>query len=232
MTLLPNSGHKQMSSSPLLKQLLIDDLPPAFIRVLLERIEQIYPESYMSMLNNPSLGEEQANYVLGYYRRALGESVLQNTAAEHGLSIQLVQPDNGGCKHIYISTEKFGFSMCHVSKSGGFPKHSDSREQSSKINEHLSQGSLFPIESTTNNQKFYGVLVHTEHSGKKDSFQSLCVGFPNRDFDDWIEEPINLHDLMDIQHRLFKNHDDLHAQIQNPTPVWKHNTDKINEADE
>lgn len=221
---LTKSGNLFMSSlTPTLKQLLIADLPPGFVRALLERIENIYPESYTSMFNNPSLCDEQAKYVLGHYRRGLAETVLMNTAAEHGLKVRLKQPENGGCKHVYVTAGRFGFVMCHVPTSGGLPKPSDSREQSSKINEHISQGNLFPVDSEPSDEEFYGVFVHTEQTGKKDIFKSLCIGFPTPEFDDWIEEPIDLQDIIDIQQRLFQNQEDAHAQIQKPEPMWKNN---------
>jgi hypothetical protein len=207
--------------SPTLKQLLIHDLPPAFVRVLLERIENIYPDSHAAMFNDPSLGEDQAKYVLGYYRRGLGETVLMNTAAEHGLKVKLIQPENGGCKHVYVSAGRFAFTMCHVETSAGFPKFSDCREQSSKINEHISQIELFPIVSEPVEEEFYGVLVHTEQTRDKATFKSLFIGFPTPEFDDWVDEPINLLDILDIQQRLFQNHEDMRAAIQNTTPTWK-----------
>lgn len=208
--------------SPTLKQLLIHDLPPAFVRVLLERIENIYPDSHAAMFNDPSLGEDQAKYVLGYYRRGLGETVLMNTAAEHGLSVKLIQPENGGCKHVYVSAGRFAFTMCHVETSGGFPKYSECREQSSKINEHISQIELFPSVSEPVDEEFYGVLVHTEQTRDKSSFKSLFMGFPNPEFNDWVDEPINLLDILDIQQRLFQNQEeDVHAAIQNTVPTWK-----------
>lgn len=209
--------------SPTLKQLLIHDLPPGFVRALLERIENIYPESHAAMFNDPSLGEEQAKYVLGYYRRALAETELTNTAVEHGLNVKLIQPENGGCKHVYVSAGRFGFTICHVETSGGFPKYSDSREQSAKINEHISQIELFPVvsEQAADEAFFNGVLVHTEQPGRKDAFKSLHIGFPTPEFDNWVDEPINLQDILDIQQRLFQSHEDIHAAIQDTTPTWK-----------
>lgn len=211
------------SQPPTLKQLLIQDLPPGFVRALLERIENIYPESHANMFNDPLLGEEQAKYALGYYRRALAETVLTNAAVEHGLNVKLIQPESGGCKHVYVSAGRFGFTICHVETSGGFPKYSDSREQSAKINEHISQIELFPVVSdqVTGGEIFNGVLVHTEKPGSKDAFKSLHIGFPTPKFDAWVDEPINLQDILNIQQRLFQRHEDIHAAIQNTTPTWK-----------
>lgn len=213
-----------MNNTPTLEQLVIASLPPGFVTALLAWIEKIYPESCASIFNDPMLGEQQANYVLGFYRRGLAETVFMNTAAEHGLQVRFVQPDNGGCKHVFVSAGRFGFTMCHVPTSGGFPQHSDAREQSSKINELISQGKLFPEESEPeNNEDIYGIFVHTERAGDKGVFRSLSLGFPNPEFDDWVEEPINLQDIVDIQRRLFQDQDDPHAKIQKSDPVWKSN---------
>lgn len=208
---------------PTLKQLLIHDLPPGFVRALLERVEHIYADSYAAMLNDPSLGEEQAKYVLGYYRRGQGETVLMNTAVEHGLRATLVQPTNGGCKHVYVSAGGLALTMCHVETAGGFPKFSESREQSSKLNEHISQIELFPVVSVSDlvNETLYGVLVHTEQPRSKGAFGSLYIGFPTPEFDDWMDEPINLQDIRDIQERLYRGQEDIHAQLQDTTPTWK-----------
>jgi len=216
---------------PTLKQLLINEIPPGFSRALYDRIWDIYPESFTAMFTDPLLGDEQANYVLGYYRRGLAETVFMNTAAEFGLSTKLVQPENGGCKHVYVSTGRFGFTMFHVPSRAGFPKHSDCREQSSKINAHIQQQSLFPIDSRPDKETIYGVFVHTEHIGKKDAFNSLSVGFPNPKFSDWVEEPIDIQDLIDIQQKRFQDQEDVYAESQHTDPVWKktHKSEKEGE---
>jgi hypothetical protein len=210
-----------MNPAPALKQLLIHDLPPGFVRALLERVANIYPDSYAAMFNDPSLGSDQAKYALGYYRRAQAETVLMNTAAEHGLEVKSIQPESGGVKQIYVSVGRFGFTMCHVDTAAGFPKFSDTREQSSKINEHISQIELFPVDTNPSNDEYFGVLVHTEQNRSKDAFGSLYLGFPNPDFTDWIDDPINFLDILDIQQRLFQSPNDLHATLQDTTPVWK-----------
>lgn len=216
-----------------LKELLVTELPPGFTRSLHARMEQIYPETYASVFNDPDLGEEQANYLLGYYRRANAETILMRTAAEHGLFVKTIQPDSGGCKCIYIASGMFGFTMCHVTTAGGFPQFSDTREQSAKINEYVAQGDLFIQEDPNGNQKkIYGIFVHTEQPGNKDSFKSLHIGFPTPEFDDWLEEPIDVRDIVDIQERRFRKEKDLHEQIQNPKPVWKKNNKKVKSGDD
>jgi len=207
--------------------MLIGDLPPNFVQALYERIGIIYPDSYNAMLNDPTLGKEEAHGTLGFYRRAQAETVFMNTAVEYGLRFRYVQPKNGGCKHIRVTAGKFGLALCHVVSPGGFPSYSDVREQSSKINEYISQMNLFPVKvKPEENEKFYGIFVHTEKMGRKDQFQSMHIGFPNPEFDDWVEEPIDVLEIIDIQHRLFRKQGSSEIQIQKAVPVLKKNDSK------
>lgn len=208
-------------STPTLKELLTTELPPGFVATIFERIKLIYPHSYASVINDPALSDEQAKYVLGYYRRGIAETVFMNAAAEHGLLIDEVQPETGGCTHVRVSTENFSFVMCHVQSPGGFPKHSDNREQASKINLHLSQTELFPLQVEPSSNVLYGVFVHTEQPGNKGQFNSLCVGFPDSNFKDWIEEPIDMQEILDLQKRLFQEEEDLQEQVQKVVPILK-----------
>ena len=68
---------------------------------------------------------------------------------------------------------------------------------------------------------FYGVFVHTNSMGQKDVFGHIHVGFPDTDFNDWLEDPIDFQDIIDLQQQLFQEKEDLHAQIQQPVPVFK-----------
>lgn len=214
-----------------LKQLLIQDLNPGFVNVLLQRMQSLYPEAHSAMFNDPNLGEEQANYVLGHYRRGCAESILMRTAAEFGLHPKIVQPEGGGCKHVYVSVGRFGLVMCHVTGPDAFPQHSANREQSAQVNEFISQMSLLAEATAPEPEEFYGIIVHTEVQGKKDTFGSLKLGFPNPEFEGWQDEPVCLQDIHDIQQSLFQPQDDLQAQIQNPKPLWKteKNDNAVNE---
>lgn len=215
-----------MSDNPTLKQLVIADLPPGFVRALYERIAHIYSQTFAHVSSDPELGEDQSKYVLGHYRRGCAETVLLRTAIEHGLKAKVIQPDSGGCKHVKISSGHFSFTMCHVLTPAGFPQHSDYREQSSKINQHIAQGDLFPIESKPNKEEFYGIFVHSEQVGKKDAFGSLYIGFPSPISERWIEEPTDFKDIIDIQQKIFQGQDDPHAAIQKSDPQWKNSISK------
>ncbi len=215
-----------MNVTPTLRQLLINELPHGFVRSLIDKIPGIYKESYESVTNDPNLGEEQAKYVMGFYRRGAAETLLQRLSSEHGLKVNLIQPENGGCKHVRVSIGRFGAVMCHVQTRAGFPSLSDNRVQASSINELLSQSTLFPIESSPKNEEIFAVFVHTEQTNKKDSFGSIHIGFPNHKFDSWIEEPIDLMEILNEQEQIIQSGDDRYGKSQDAEPRLK--TDKIN----
>lgn len=210
-----------MKVTPTLRQLLVNELPHGFVRDLLDKIPGIYKESHESVSNDPNLGEEQAKYVMGYYRRGTAETLLQRLSAEHGLKVSAVQPENGGCKHIRVGIGRFAFVMCHVQTRAGFPSLSDNRAQASSINEFLSQSTLFPIESKLIDEEIFAVLAHTEQANKKDSFGSIHIGFPNHKFDSWIEEPIDLMEILEQQNLTTQSSNDSSGQIQEAEPRLK-----------
>lgn len=208
-----------------LEELLVHDLPVLFGESLLAQMKLVYAEAHASVYENPALGEAEAEYLLGHQRRALAETVLRNIAIEHRLQVSMIEPDNGGCKSVYVTSTKFGFTMCHVQSGCQFPKHSDTRAQSALINKYIRQRSLFPIDSETGVQKIYGILIHTELSEAKDELGSMHIGFPNPDFSGWIDIPIDILDIIDKQKQRFQKPADLQGQIQQPKPTFKERKD-------
>lgn len=204
-----------------LKQMLIEDLVPGFVNELILGMEPIYPDSYAAMMQDPNLGDEQAKTALGHFRRARAETLLYRAAGNHGLKPIDVQPKNGGCSHVGFTAGRFELVMCHVTSRDAFPKHSIDREQSAQVNQCLSQLSLLNEPVMPLRGEFFGIITHTEIAGRKDQFGSIKIGFPNHQFDGWVEEPICLQEIRDIQSRMFQKEIDLQAQIQNPKPAWK-----------
>jgi len=206
-----------------LKQLLIMELPPAFVQQLLVELGKIYLHSYNNLHNDEHLGECEADYNLGHYRRSLCETVFRRLAITSNLKSSDISPQNGGWSHVQVETEKFKLDICHVQSPNAFPKPSDTRQQNSEINHHIGQQVLFAEESDNinNNEKFYGIVVHTESRGEKNNFRYAGIGFPNEDFSEWAAEPIDLSEIMDLQSLLLKKPNDMQEQIQQPKPKWK-----------
>ncbi len=209
-----------------LKELIAQQLPPGFVKGLIDGIGNIYPMSCQTMASDTNLGEEQASYTLGYYRRGCAETLFSRMAAQYGMRQASVQPENGGCTHVCVSVGDFSLVLCHVQGINTFPQHSDNREQSAKINEHLSQGDMFPNElkeasSENKRKRIFGVIIHSENGSAKDALGSIKIGFPNPDFDAWIEEPICLVEISDLQDRKYQKTTDLQAQVQEAMPKWR-----------
>ena len=213
------------SSNQTLKEMLIDNLPPDFVKELIERTESIYADSYAAMVNDPELGEEQAKYVLGHYRRGRSETLLQRAAINHGLKHESVQPEGGGCTHISVYVGPFELVMCHVPSRDAFPQHSDDRKQSSKVNQCIAQMSLIFEPVIPEKGEFYGIIIHAEVSGKKDQFGSIQIGFPNHEGIGWEEEPICLIEVSEIQAKKYQKQENIQGQVQvqEAKPKWKPN---------
>jgi hypothetical protein len=205
-----------------LAELLATDVPPEFVRALLDITPNLYRDAYAAVYQNPCFGKPEADYLLGHHRRAMFEAALRNLAAKHGLRVIMAKCEKGGCEHVRVVAGRFSLTACHVGGRGSFPRHSHSREQYSLINEHLSQGQLFPVQSTPKDAELYGIIVHTEALGRKDKLQSVCIGFPNHEFDKWIQNPTDLRDVADIQQPMYQQAEDLQAVVQNTEPEWKH----------
>ena len=202
------------NNSTTLKAMLIDDLPPEFVTELIQGMVSIYPASFASMYQDRELGEEQAKTILGHYRRALAETLFERTAKKYGLGTELVQPEGGGCTHISIQVGRFRLAMCHVVSQDAFPQHSDNREQSSKANKCIAQINLFPDRVTPQAGEIFGIIIHSEFPGKKDQFDSIKIGFPNCDWDGWIEGPVCLVEISEIQNNQYQE-EDLQGIVQN-----------------
>ena len=198
-----------------LKEMLIEDLPPNFITELIGSMESIYPTSCAKMEQDDELGEEQAKAVLGHYRRGLAETQFERIAIKHALSNELIQPAGGGCKHISVQVGRFRFDMCHVPSQDAFPQDSDNRKQSSKVNEFIPQLSLFEEQVAPDSRKIFGVIIHSEIPGEKNKLGSIKIGIPNHDWDGWIEEPLSLYELSEIQNKQDQEDEDLQGKIQN-----------------
>lgn len=195
--------------------MLIEDLPPRFVTELIHGMGSIYPDSHAKMHQDSELGEEQARTVLGHYRRGCAETLLERTAIKHRLSNELVQPAGGGCKHVTITAERFRLDMCHVPSQDAFPQDSDDRKQSSIVNKFIAQLSLFEEPTTPELGKIFGIIIHSEVPGEKDKLGSVKIGFPNHDWEGWIDEPLCLFEISEIQNKQYQEEEDLQGKIQN-----------------
>lgn len=210
-----------MSDNLTLKNLLVQDLPPGLILRVLETLPKVYREAHDSVTNDSRFGEPEALYMLGHTRRALFETEFRKIAIENGVGVEMHKPKRGGCTHVRVLAGRFQLIACHVPSPGAFPNHSDCREQYSAINEHIQQGQLFAQDSSPGEQSLYGILTHTSDRRDVASFRSAQIGFPDKSFSEWAEEPIDLLDIRDRQSATLRAKEDLQGRVQKPKPKWK-----------
>ena len=203
--------------------LLAADLPYGFAHSLVGRIPLVYAESYHSVTQDPRCGDPEARYLHGHVRRALIEATLREEATLAGMTVAMRRADGvGGPEHVMVSIGRFCFTACHLPSLSSFPRESKHREQYSALNEHIAQGQLFPLRAAPDTADIYGVVVHCEVPGNKEKVATLCIGFPNENCDDWIDEPIPLIDIADMQEQR-RNASD--ATDESARPTWKEQKD-------
>ncbi|GAB3288669.1 hypothetical protein GCM10027297_34100 [Parahaliea aestuarii] len=210
-----------MAESQTLKQMLLEDIPPNFVKDLVDGMPGIYADTSQAMTADPGLGETQARYCLGYYRRSRVETFLQRLAVKHGIKHVERQPEGGGPSHISVYVGRFELVMCHVPSADGFPQHSLDRQEASKANEFIAQMDWVGEPEAPSTSRLYGVIIHSEQYRQKDTFGHIKVGFPNTDFNAWVEAPICLVDMRDIQARQLDEVEDIQALVQKDSVRWK-----------
>lgn len=209
------------SNQETLSDLLVADLPPSFVRQLLKALPKIYPNAEKRVQKINPLGEWEEEYLLGHMRRALFEAKFRSIAIDCGLQVEMHKPDKGGCAHVRVLTSRFQLIGCHVQSPGSFPRHSDCREQFSAVNERISQQEMFRFGAEPGEHALYGILTHAAEAKDNSTFRSAQIGFPDVDFSEWVEEPVDLLDVQDKQRLRYQPTEDLQAQVQDATPKWK-----------
>jgi len=204
--------------------LLVADLPHGFARALIQRMQHIYAEAHESVTHDARFGKEEARYMHGHTRWALTQFALRELAAAHGVRVEMRRAEGvaGGFEHVMLIVGRFCFTHCHLQSLNGFPKESRHREQYAAINEHVAQGELFPRPSIPTEADLYGIICHCESVGDRATLGTLVIGFPNEQCDDWIDEPISLVDLADVQDRLQQQGGDPPGAAM---PKWKKRKD-------
>ena len=130
-------------------------------------------------------------------------------------------PANGGCEHVQIICGRFRLITCHVQSPGAFPQHSDCREQYAGVNEHISQADWLAVHSEPGEEALFGVLTHASDRHNPRRFRSAQIGFPDTAFETWVDKPIDLLDLRDMQIAAYQASDDPQGRNQDAQPKWK-----------
>lgn len=217
-----------MANNATLSELLLADIPPALVRQMLDALPSVYPKAHDDVHENPDLGEPEAKYLLGHMRRALFETQFREIAIGCGIRVSMHTPTNGGVEHVQVVCGRFRLITCHVQSPGAFPQHSDCREQYAGVNEHISQADWLAVPSEPGKESIFGVVTHTAERHDPRSFRCAQIGVPNTTFDAWVDKPVDLLDLRDLQIAAYQAKEDLQERNQDAQPKWKkrHDDDK------
>ena len=168
-------------------------------------MDEMYESCWQKISSDADLNQRPAEYLLGYYRRSLAETVIERIAPVHGIKVRRHCPRRGGTDHCRIWLGAFQLQVCHVSSPDGFPKGSLDRAEASKDNDdYISQMDMLKEVTPPADNSLFGVIIHSNLGAQKDVLGSIKIGFPNSDNTSWVEAPICLREVLDI-HRMKAN---------------------------
>ena len=132
-----------------LREILVADVPPAFVIRLLAAAEWVYREAHDAIRNNTMLGDAERAYLEPHLRRALFESKMAEVALDSGLKSVTERAVSGAAQY---NTIRAGRLLLTSSKTSGryvVPRACGFRGQYSDINAHIDQLQLFPVSTTS-----------------------------------------------------------------------------------
>lgn len=204
-----------------LREILITDVPPAFITRFLESAVWAYKDAWGRVSNDPLLTDDSQDYLLPHLRRVLLESKLQELALDCGLRAESKAVSSGAHKYVAVRVGRLVLTCSKTASPNTIARACEFRDQYSEINEHINQLNLFPVASTPGKESLYCIITHGPSEQKNDELGFCCFGFPSQDFKRWVQEPIPLADIRDYQLNRFQKRDDDRKQIQDIEPRLK-----------
>lgn len=204
-----------------LREIVIEDLPPALVTRLLERAPWVYREARDQVENGLGLDGPERAYAEPHIRRALFEKVLKEAALDCGLRPTTERVSAGGAQYTAIRAGRILLTGSKTNGREGVPRACGFRGQYSQINEHVSQGELFPVPSAPGEAALYAIITHGPKPGAPGEIGFLRIGFPAEDMSDWADSPIDLTDIQDYQRQRFQKVEDERAAIQTVEPKLK-----------
>jgi len=204
-----------------LRDILVSDLPPAFVTQLRNAFETIYRTTYESVHNDPNLASSAKSYLLPHSRRAELESVLLRLAAEARLATEEHRVRSGAAEFVIVRSRRLSITCSRTPTRDCLPRKAVFREQYADVNQHIAQLSLIPVSSDPGESALYCVVAHGPNILDQRELGFLAFGFPNHEGTAWADEPVDIIDLIDLQRRKYQHVDDPLLEIQKVTPRLK-----------
>ncbi len=204
-----------------LREILITDLPPAFVTRFQEAATWAYQEAWERVRNDTLITDDGRQQLMPGLRRVLLEAKLQGIALDSGLRAESEKVSSGAYRYVAVRAGRLVLTCSKTSGRNAVPRTCEFRGQYSDINEHIDQQSLFPVCSSPGRESVYCIIIHGPDARNKGDIGLCCFGFPSTDMQTWVQEPIALADIHDYQQLRYRKNEDDRAQIQQVEPQLK-----------
>lgn len=206
-----------------LREILIADVPPAFVSRVLNDAQWVYKEARARVENDPLLGKAERDYMEPHYRRALLERKMIDAGLDSGLIATSERVTSGAATYNIVRAGRIIFTCSKTQSRNIVTRACVFREQYADINEHVDQQQLFPVNSAPIKAALYCIIIHGENIDKPGELGYCCFAFPQKKNDKWAwaQEPIDLVDICDYQQARYQKHADERANIQIVEPRFK-----------
>jgi len=210
----------------LIKDVVVEDLPPVFLIKLIDLMSNVYRDAKVKTDEGLGLSTKGVDFVMPYVRCAKADDALYQAGCEAGMNTTVEKAVSGAHQYSLVQSGRLSLTISYVCGQGALPRPSKHRSQYSELNEHLSQRSLFDLDDdvmrpAANDGDIYGVILHGTDPCDDTLPGFLRIGFPNQNFTAY-EEIIDLHDVHDAQSLRYRKPDiDVHEQYQIIEPTLK-----------
>lgn len=204
-----------------LREILIADLPPAFVTRMIRDAEQVYPLAHSHFAHDPLLGKAERDYMEPHYRRALFERRMMDAGLDAGLKVTTQNVSSGAATYNLVRAGRLILTCSRTPSRNVAPRSCSFRGQYADINEHIDQTQLFPVASTPGEAALYCIIIHGPSLEDVGTLGFCCFAFPKQDGEKWAQEPIDLADIRDYQQTRYQKSADDRAEIQPREPVLK-----------
>lgn len=204
-----------------LREILITDIPPAFIGRIFKDASWVYKEAHARVENDPLLGDAERAYMEPHHRRALFERKMMEAALDSGLKATTERVTSGAAQYNLVRAGRLLLTCSRTTTRKVAPRTCAFREQYSGVNEHIDQLQLFSVPSTPGAASLYCIVTHGPSTEKPGELGFCCFAFPTQDGKTWAQAPIDLADIRDYQQERYQKRADARAEIQEVEPKLK-----------
>lgn len=204
-----------------LRDILVSDLPPSFVRRLIDAARWTYLEAHAQMEGHSLYGEPECEYLEPHVRRALFEAKLAEIALDSGLKVTTERVASGAAQYRLVRAGRLQLTGSKTTSRNVVPRRCVFRRQYADINEHINQQQLFPVPSDPDVASLYCMIIHGASVERPGELGYCCFAFPTQQGDRWAQEPIDLEDIRDYQATRYSKVPDERAQIQVVEPKLK-----------